>query len=494
MAENLIRAPWYPNPRFSYGRQDFIYLHSLAEDHPQVYHAARNKFFDTLANIDFNLEPQLDDLLSLAERERDKEDKMLNEIFGPNKGTPREDGARIRAFNDLYQNELIFARNLEKIKAVGEGSRQGRIDITAHFREYLKREIETWFKNNKTFDINQETLKQLTKNALYKAFLSKDKQYSKGTPEEEIKQSYLELAHLVEKMEQDDPFLEEVFDLYFGSSLDDLLKKTKQKTITVKDKKEVTALISKERGIHGNLQEQVLALVNNSLKQKGKMIITGDSKQKADLITLYEATFELPEELFAGVEIGESVRERFIQRYQHFYDTLQEQRGNIVEISAKNYNLTSDYFKEQGGFTAQSGVSIKNLEKMLNAYKYDKKRTDDLIFALTNIGPDTLGQGTEIVTHSLSLLIGYFLFDDIDMDIGLDVNAIHLFNLDGIYMPLSCFLFAAYDTLKDMSTLNKSMISVNYAPSSIEYKKAEPGNLCKELWEQMADKKQAKTN
>jgi hypothetical protein len=27
---------------------------------------------------------------------------------------------------------------------------------------------------------------------------------------------------------------------------------------------------------------------------------------------------------------------------------------------------------------------------MLKAYRYDKKRTDDLIFALTNIGPDTL--------------------------------------------------------------------------------------------------------
>ena len=114
-----------------------------------------------------------------------------------------------------------------------------------------------------------------------------------------------------------------------------------------------------------------------------------------------------------------------------------------------------------------------------------------MIFALTNIGPDTLSQGTEIISHSLSLLIGYFLFDDIDMDIGLNVNAIHLFNLDGVYMPLSSFLFAAYDTLKDFSTLDKSMVSVSYKPAGVGYQKVGAGELTKELWIKTAEKKQS---
>jgi hypothetical protein len=83
------------------------------------------------------------------------------------------------------------------------------------------------------------------------------------------------------------------------------------------------------------------------------------------------------------------------------------------------------------------------------------------------------------------MLIGYFLFDDIDMDINLDVKAIHLFNLDGIYMPLSCFLFAAYDTLKDFNSLSRDMVSVHYKPKAIDYVNAtgiEDDVLNKQKW------------
>ena len=450
------------------------------------------------SNLNEGLEPQLNDLLELAKREQKKEDQMLDEMFGVSVGTPREDGARIIAFNKIYQKKSVLERNLKKIEAVAGGSSQGRIDITASFREYLRTEINQWFKYNDALEVSKETLQQLTKNALYKAFYSADVKQKKGDQkDEEVKRAYIELAQMVEQMENDDPFIQEVFDIYFGSSLDNLIKQTKKKVVTMKDKKKVSELITGEVGAHGKLQESVLALISNSLGGDGHMIQTGKSGQKADLMTLYKATFELPNELFQSADVGESVREHFIRRYRNFYNTLNKQSGNIVEISAKNYNLTSKFFEQNGGFSAQGAVSIKNLEKMLNEYGYNKQnkqRTDDLIFALTNIGPDTLSQGTEIISHSLSLLIGYFLFDDIDMDIGLNVNAIHLFNLDGVYMPLSSFLFAAYDTLKDFSTLDKSMVSVSYNPSSVGYQKVGAGELTKELWLKTAERKQSQAD
>jgi hypothetical protein len=101
---------------------------------------------------------------------------------------------------------------------------------------------------------------------------------------------------------------------------------------------------------------------------------------------------------------------------------------------------------------------------MLTAYQYDADRTEKLIFALTNIGPDTITEDVGTVTHNLALLIAYFLFDDIDMDDGLNVNAVHLLNLDGVYVPLSCFLKAAYDTLKDMEQVSEDMVKVVYSP------------------------------
>ena len=504
MAENLLaRSPWYPNPWAPHGRQDYIYLNTLQKDHSQVYHAAKNRLFDTLSNINTELEPQLNDLLNLAEREQKKEDEMLDKVFGVSTGTPREDGARIKAFNKLYQHMPIFERNLKKIKEVGLGSNQGRIDITASFRGYLETEIKTFFKeveqSGKWFEINKNNLMEVTKRALVRALSSRDEVYGKDTPEDQIRRSYQELAYVVEQMENNDPFIEEVFQLYFGTSLDKLTKKSNGKKQKTKKGSDVISMISNAKGIHGNLQEYMLALINDAIPKEinvSSMTKTGSSGQKADLINLFEASFKLPTELIDGEKEDGSVREMFIKRYEDFYQTLKGQTGNIVEISSKNYNLTSTFFKENGGFTAQSNITIENLRKMLNAYGYNKKRTDDLIFALTNIGPDTLGQGTEIVSHSLSMLIGYFLFDDIDMDINLNVQAIHLFNLDGIYMPLSCFLLAAYDTLKEFETLSRDMVSVHYTPKSVNYQKATGEGedvLNKQRWEDIATKKQSQT-
>ena len=167
-----------------------------------MYHAARNRLFDTLSNINTELEPQLNDLLNLAEREQKKEDEMLDKVFGTNSGTPREDGARIKAFNKLYSHMPIFERNLKKIKEVGLGSNQGRIDITASFGGYLEAEIKTFFKeveqSGKWFEINKNNLIEVTKRALVRALSSRDEIYGKDTPEDEIRRSYQELANLVE--------------------------------------------------------------------------------------------------------------------------------------------------------------------------------------------------------------------------------------------------------------------------------------------------------
>jgi hypothetical protein len=77
---------------------------------------------------------------------------------------------------------------------------------------------------------------------------------------------------------------------------------------------------------------------------------------------------------------------------------------------------------------------------MLSTYHYDKDKADALIFALTNIGPDTLSEDTTQVSRYISSLIGYFLFDDINMDVDTNFKGIHLFNLGNIYVPFSSFL------------------------------------------------------
>jgi hypothetical protein len=65
---------------------------------------------------------------------------------------------------------------------------------------------------------------------------------------------------------------------------------------------------------------------------------------------------------------------------------------------------------------------------------------------LANSGTNLINEKeTSEATHYLATLIGYFLFDDIDIKnfIPTQPSAIHLLNLDGVYIPLSVFLEAA---------------------------------------------------
>ena len=187
----------------------------------------------------------------------------------------------------------------------------------------------------------------------------------------------------------------------------------------------------------------------------------GGGKQKVDT---FSSTVEV--ELPTVDTIDDSVRKRAIQSMQSFYNQLQDTHGFVTEITAKNYDVNSEYFKE-GGFAAQGPTSIKNFEAMLEAYDY--KNVEELIYALLNIGPDTLSEDTTIISRKISTLIAYFLFDDIEMDVKSNLKGIHLFNLGNIYVPFSSFLQCAYDAIKDITKDATNFVRVEYNPNSIEY-------------------------
>ena len=501
MAKNLVAqafnkigkiSPWYPNPDNEKKDWNFIYLNSLSEDHPQVYHKADNRLRDTFFRINEDFYPSLDSLYKLAQHEQQKEDEILNKIFGLNNGGAREDGQRIREFNKLYSYMPIFERNLEKIKTMVELGKGGRVDITASFSGYLESVFREELDKKGIITLNREDFLEITKKALIKAFESNNNNLSDNN--QEIK-AYQELANIVKSMTNSNDFIQEIFDMYFGNTFKKLEKEITSVPKQAKNIKVAKNWITKEKGIHGTLLEEVSELIMNTLSfdASGKAKRT-TNKQKADVLNLYEATFEIPMELFENTGKG-SVREQFIKRFEQFYKTMKDQQGYIIEVSAKNYNLSEKYFTE--GFTAQGATTIENFQKMMKAYNYDKKKIDDLVFALTNIGPDTLETGTEVVSHSISLLIGYFLFDDIGMDFSKDLNvkAIHLFNLDGIYIPFSSFLFAAYESLKDFETLSRDVVSVQYTPQSIEYQKSSKDDpLTRQKWVDAVTKKQKQSS
>jgi hypothetical protein len=70
---------------------------------------------------------------------------------------------------------------------------------------------------------------------------------------------------------------------------------------------------------------------------------------------------------------------------------------------------------------------------------------EDLVFALANTGPGRFNSTSDGMEKFIATKIANFLFDDVVITDALDnysssVNRIHVFNLGGIYVPLSVFL------------------------------------------------------
>ena len=86
---------------------------------------------------------------------------------------------------------------------------------------------------------------------------------------------------------------------------------------------------------------------------------------------------------------------------------------------------------------------------------------EQLLFALAHIGENLLTQkdGEQAAERYLASKIAYFMFDDIGIDevensLGANFvdGAIHVFNLNGVYIPLSVYLNALYKALKQVES------------------------------------------
>lgn len=455
MAENRLGKSWFPQfqKERDYENDTFVYSPRLEKDNPFVYTKATNLMQLSLKTIEDDITPSLDRLYELAVREQKKEDNFLNNKCKVTRVSARTDGERLKDFNRLYQRIEIFNRNIKKIEAVDNSTTSAKIDITSVFRYYL----EDMLKKLSIGEINQTRLKQLVKDAIEKALKSED-------IEGEGQRSYLALLQELEGMADYSDFVEDVFDIYLGNAWKEYERELK-KIGSVKEKIKVNG----NRGLSGNLMEVLSQRIMQTLDVDAKL--TGGSGQKADLV-IAELEAKIPDSLIYGFQ---SVRADFVKQWKDLYSNIKES-GDIVEISAKNYSLGNTF----QGFTAQDKVTIDNFAATLEQFGFSDEKVDPLVFALLNIGPDTLEQQSEKALHHLSTLIAYFLFDDIDMDLNTSVNAIHLFNLDGIYVPLSSFLFAAHSSLKNFNAFSKKYVTVSYSPKEVIPE--ESGNLLETKW------------
>ena len=429
------------------------FLASLSESNEDLFNRAKN-YFDTLRqNLkgDANRPANLNSLKQLAEYERDKEQKLLASVMPELIQTDsRKVGNYIHAFNILLGQDAIFQRNVKRVKAIHNG-RGGSIDITSNFGSFLRAQLDSMQPN----DFTEEGLYRATQQALIEMFR---KNYDRDKTEQS---AYIDLATALENAQSVDWVVKEVFDLYFGPDLtrefQDAVEHDRNTIIssTTQDLIKKSVNFQMYRGTKkGNLLEAVERLIQQVTGQF-ETLATGATGMKADnLLTMGISIDQINEAITQQVQKQASKRLQNIERLEHLHEALAKIKGQIVEVTDKNYSLTSETFAENKGFTAESGLQAAFFERILNRMQIPSRDINELMFVLANTHFLMLSEDEDFsnAERVLGAYVGFFLFDDLQIpDVEEGVNFVHLMNLNGIYIPLSTFLFAAYNAFMQSS-------------------------------------------
>ena len=120
---------------------------------------------------------------------------------------------------------------------------------------------------------------------------------------------------------------------------------------------------------------------------------------------------------------------------------------------------------------------------------------EQLLFALAHIGENLLTQkdGEQAAERYLASKIAYFMFDDIGIDevensLGANFvdGAIHVFNLNGVYIPLSVYLNALYKALKQVESNDyRDYAKVNIIDDNKAKYTSQKNLLTRENWQEV---------
>lgn len=494
MASSNISA-FYPELN-----KNYVYLTSLqnsqSEKGKNLYRSASSAISGALENFGAGdaWKTAYGNLNDLVKRERAAEQEFLSTNL---KGVTLEEvksygfKQMIDSFNEILNYQTTYQTNIERIIAMEEGVlKNGQVDriyslvnytLPGELRKYLqtilktKEDLERFMQGDMDEQIKKETA------AIIQAQIIKV-YGEKGSASKE----YKEFSQLMQSLLSEGEFVKRVLQGY-GVSPEQLrtsyTEKSKQNALF--ESFQPKDLMLKRQG--GNMFEtftnEVLQAVSASFK--GKTLATGNlNNMKADHII--EIGIEnLGEKLKKAVE-GEkgqgerSIRMKNIHALKKFFADIKNIQGSIVEVSDKNYRLNSQSFAEEKGFAAET-PSFENLGKVLGtAMSKNFEDVEDLVFVLANTGNLRINQQTEGLEKYLATTIGNFLFDDIVITDFLDdqvssINRIHVFNLGGIYIPLSVFLQAAYDAFTAISVDYSDFVNVKISPGKLQYQTQEDG-------------------
>ncbi len=395
-------------------------------------------------------------------------------------------GELISDLNSILSTKEAFERNIQLLTKLANNSKivKSYQDVSVYFKNKLQNAIEeSW--GNLNIGPNTELstiLPALATSAIRKmgditdSRIGMDILPGHRTNGEDY-QAFQSMFNIIDTIDENDTFLKDISEIFdFEQYLKDYqdFKDNPYKDDGKKKKKPTLKYRS------GNSQKGTMAEVlytflerikgNNGsiewhVEQTGGLNFKPDRVISTCNISYNEAAQQIKDSDYTS----KSIRSKGIKTMEQFYKNIGDTQADIVLISDKNYYISPKF----SGFTAQQDVTLNALAGAMNSFHINIFNITDLINYLANVGGNMIEETVDqSILHSLSAQIGNFLFDDMSFDateLPQNANIIHVFNLSGIYVPLSFILEGVKNGLNEtiQSAHLSQYVSVEFeAPSS----------------------------
>lgn len=217
-----------------------------------------------------------------------------------------------------------------------------------------------------------------------------------------------------------------------------------------------------------NSSNELDSLMNNFFsnfleKYKKENLKKKNASEQTDVESAAISYIEEMKELQALIEkisnqdnLNEEQKKELLNNFSNFL---------LTSISVKDYNYYTDQLGFHGGSLGGGGTPenvLNNIDKMYQLGGISPIDKDLLLFALINCGPDGLAKGLkeDLATYLLGGA-AMIMFDDgftaannflnsIKKDFGFSISSLHLYRLQGKYVPASYIYSAIHENLQQV--------------------------------------------
>lgn len=434
----------------------------------------------------------------------------------------------LHRINEIFNSKQTIDRGLQYMKNIADMGKDVEKkhmyrDVSRYFGTYLRQTLEEELKKtNKTLilKMSKAEIENLINNIITKALTLTYEKVSdfvgpngeirgkfgnseKGnaaadtTKGEQEKQAITDMINTIKKLGSIGAFGKygHLFDLD-TTSLQEMAGRNRGQ-VSINRKKFNNAHVDANFG--GNILELITTTVaaeigrtniaNSGLTIQG--VHTGQMNQmKADTMLFVGRGTINPQDYLKYVDkqnSSGSIRRENVDALSKYLNDLENNIEHVIMISDKNYSIKADF----GGINAQEKMSLRDVGGMLGDFGVGNFQ--ELVNYLANCGGEMVqGDVNGEVRTELQTLIGYFLFDHLNIQVGSQtkVNVVNLINVSGIYIPLSVYLEGIYNSLKQAIGSPSSFVSVTISlggPTS-----ASP-EWTEELWANFREKHEVET-